>query len=197
MRKSQKYKYLILFIFGVMVFWLGSQWTMAAAAGKARDKHEKEEISSHVSDDEGYHDEGSVHLSEEEITEFDIQIVKAERGFIGPTVELSGEIVVNPDRFAHVVPRVAGVVRKVNVGLGDRVRSGDVMAIIDSRELSDLKSGFLAAVERRDLTRTSFVRENRLWKQSISSERDFLAAKQRLAESEIAARSAEQKLHAL
>ena len=141
--------------------------------------------------------ERSVRLSVSEIEEFGIQISQAEAGMIGPTIELAGEIVVNPDRFAHVVPRVGGVVRRVDAGLGDHVEAGAVMATIDSRELSDLKSAYLAAIERLELAKTSFEREERLWKQDISSERDFLQAKQAHAEARIEARSAEHKLQAL
>lgn len=99
---------------------------------------------------EGDHEGGrSLRLSESEIEEFGILLSRAEAGVLGHTIELTGEIVVNPDRFAHVVPRVGGVVRSVYSGLGDRVQTGAVMATIDSRELSDLKSGYLAALERR------------------------------------------------
>jgi membrane fusion protein, heavy metal efflux system len=139
----------------------------------------------------------SVHISKAELDEFGIGLTRAQAGVIGPTLDLAGEVVVNPDRFAHVVPRVGGVVRQVRVGLGDNVRSGEVMATIDSRELSDLKSAYLAAVERLALSKTSFEREEGLWKQNISSEREFLAAQQAFAEARIEARSAKHQLRAL
>ncbi len=144
-----------------------------------------------------HEEERSVHLSAVEIEEFGIRLSRAEAGVIGPIIELAGEIVANPDRFAHVVPRVGGIVRRVEASLGDHVKAGAVMATTDSRELSDLKSAYLAAVERRELARAAFEREERLWKQNISSERDFLEAKQSFAEVRIEARSAEHKLHAL
>jgi cobalt-zinc-cadmium efflux system membrane fusion protein len=143
------------------------------------------------------HEEGVVHLSASEIEEFGIQLIPAAAGVIGPTIELAGEIVTNPDRFAHVVPRVSGVVSHVAAGVGARVQGGAVLATIDSRELSDLKSDYLATLERRELARTSFEREERLWKQEISSEREYLQARQAYAEARINARSAGLKLHAL
>ena len=139
----------------------------------------------------------SVHISKAELDEFGIGLTRVQAGVIGPTLDLAGEIVVNPDRFAHVVPRVGGVVREVRAGLGDSVRTGEVMATIDSRELSDLKSAYLAAVERLVLSKTSFEREEGLWKQNISSERDYLGAKQAFAEARIEANSSEHKLRAI
>ena len=144
-----------------------------------------------------HHEEQSVHLTAAEIDEFGIRLATAEAGVIEEPIELSGEIVVNPDRFAHVVPRVDGIVRSVLTGLGDRVSAGGIMATIDSRELSDLKSAYLAAQERRDLASVSFEREQRLWRQEISSERDYLQAKQAHLEAEIAARSTRHKLLAI
>jgi cobalt-zinc-cadmium efflux system membrane fusion protein len=143
------------------------------------------------------HEEATIHLSPAEIDEFGIQLSPVGAGVIGRPIELAGEIVVNPDRFAHVVPRVDGIVRQVVTGLGDRVEAGAVMATIDSRELADLKSTFLATLERRQLARLSFEREERLWRQAISSERDYLQAKQAYAEAAIEARSARHKLQAI
>lgn len=159
-----------------------------------KDPHGREADSQTTRDS---HEDGAVELDRHEIDEFGIRVETAGGAAIGPQIELAGEIVPNPDRFAHVVPLVGGVVRQVEAGLGDTVRAGDVMAVIQSRELSDHKSAYLAARERLDLERSSFEREERLWERSISSERDFLAAKQRLAEARIAFRSAEHKLHAL
>lgn len=193
----------------MLLFGLLSAWILAAPVAGQTDEHDDHgEKEAHTDHDgrvaEGEHvdhdehgEERSVHLSKAEMAEFGIRVSAAGPGAIGPTIKLAGEIVANPDRYAHVVPRVEGVVRGVRVGLGDRVRSGDVMAVLDSRELSDLKSAYLSAVERRDLAEAAFAREERLWKQSISSEREFLAAKQAVAEARIEARSAEHKLHAL
>lgn len=142
-------------------------------------------------------DEGIVRISPEEIKEFGIVLAKAEPGELKVYVSLPGEVVVNPDRFAHMIPRMSGVVRKVHKNLGDRVQEGEIMAVIESRELSDLKASLLAAKERIELLATAFTREEKLWKGSISSEREYLEAKQALAEARIELRSAQYKLYAL
>jgi cobalt-zinc-cadmium efflux system membrane fusion protein len=184
------------FVLVVLTVLLTSTLEIRAAGGDEGADGRNAGAGKHVGND-AHGEESSVHLTKTEIEEFGIRLLEVVGGLVGPSVELSGEIVVNPDRFAHVVPRVGGVVRNVQVGLGDSVRAGDVMAVIDSRELSDLKSAYLATVNRKELAEASFAREERLWKQNISSERDYLAAKQALAETGIAARSAEHKLQAL
>ena len=48
---------------------------------------------------------------------------------------LTGKITLNEDRVAHIYPLVEGRVDEVNVGLGDAVKRGQQMAVIQSREV--------------------------------------------------------------
>ncbi|MFC1452554.1 efflux RND transporter periplasmic adaptor subunit [Verrucomicrobiota bacterium] len=103
----------------------------------------------------------------------------------------------NEDRVVHMVPRVAGIAREVHKSIGDHVEEGEILAVIDSRELADAKSEYLAASARGALAERSFAREKALRDKQVSSEQDYLEAEQALAEARIELRSAEQKLHAL
>ena len=104
---------------------------------------------------------------------------------------------INTDRMVHIVPRVPGIVREVKKKLGDAVKTGEVMAIIESRDLADIKATYLASIERFDLANAILAREEKLWKDQISAEQEFLDAKKAFAEARIQMRSSEQKLRAL
>lgn len=142
-------------------------------------------------------EERAVLLDEDTIARFGIETAVAGPGRLAVITELPGEVQVDGDRMAHVAPRVGGVVRGVFASLGDEVRAGQLMAVLESRELADAKADFLAANERLGLARATFEREERLWRNKISSEQDYLDARNGLAEARIATRTAEQKLHAL
>ena len=133
------------------------------------------------------HEEGGqrVSLSAAERAEFGIQVAAAAPGELRVRVDTPGEVLVNPDRVAHISPRVPGVAVETFANVGDRVRQDQVLAVLHSRELSELKSAYLVARERLELARTTFDREKSLWDQSISSERLFLEAKNGLAEARI------------
>ena len=47
---------------------------------------------------------------------------------------------------------------------GDQVKIDDVLAVLTSRELAELRAGYLTARERRLLAQTAFDREEQLWK---------------------------------
>jgi len=110
---------------------------------------------------------------------------------------LPGEVSVNQNRLAHIVPKVSGVVQRVRKTVGDRVRAGEVLAIIESRELAELKATFLANRERVALAEANFAREAELRKKKITAEQEYLSAKQALAETRIELYSAEQRLKVL
>ena len=73
--------------------------------------------------------------------------------------------------------RVPGVVAAVDRRIGDQVRAGDLLAVLDSREMADAKSEYLTAVRQENLARTTLNREAGLWKKKVSAEQDYLDAR--------------------
>lgn len=140
---------------------------------------------------------GLIVLSEQQIRTAGIATAKAAPATIGAVVQLPGEVRFNEDRTAHVVPRVAGVAESVSADLGQTVRKGQVLAVISSPELADLRSTALAAQKRLGLAKVTYEREKKLWEDKISAEQDYLQAQQALREAEIAAQTANSKLTAL
>lgn len=142
------------------------------------------------------HDE-TIALSDAQIQSAGIGIDKAAPARIRSSNQLPGEIRFNEDRTAHVVPRLAGVVESVPANLGQAVKRGQVLAVIASTGLSELRSELLAAQRRLALAKSTYTREKLLWQEKISAEQDYLAAQQALHEAEIAVANAQQKLVAL
>lgn len=136
-------------------------------------------------------------LTPEQRKHFGIVVQPAGPGTLANEVSLPGEIVFNQDRVVHIVPRVAGIAREVFKSVGDAVEADEVLAVIESRELADAKSEYLASRARAALAEKTFAREQALRAKQVSSEQDYLEAEQALAEARIEMRSAAQKLHAL
>jgi len=148
-----------------------------------------------VEDDHDLHgDERVVRVHDEDLERLGIEIEIAGPGSLMVTTQLPGEVQVNGDRMAHVAPRVGGVVREVRASLGDTVRKGQLLAVLSSRELADAKAAYLAANERLRMADATYSREERLWQGKISSEQDYLDARQKRAEGRIELRTTEQKL---
>jgi cobalt-zinc-cadmium efflux system membrane fusion protein len=80
-----------------------------------------------------------------------VTLATAGPGVVDFAIELPGEVRPNADRTAHVAPRFAGTVREVRVVAGDRVRAGDVLAVIESDTLAryELRAAFDGTVVDR------------------------------------------------
>jgi membrane fusion protein, heavy metal efflux system len=141
--------------------------------------------------------EGKVKLGADQIKSAGIEIATVGSRRMVTTFELPGEIKADETRVAHVVPTLQGVVTDVTKKAGDRVQKGELLAVLNSRELADTKSTYLAAEHHTEFARVALEREEALWKKKISAERDYLAAKRDLDEAKLNEDVAAQKLVAL
>jgi cobalt-zinc-cadmium efflux system membrane fusion protein len=164
-----------------------------------RDKHKEKTGDKHAEKPAGKHEEkpGKIALNESQTKAAGITVSTAGAAKINTVVMLPGEIRYNEDRTAHVVPRLGGVVERVPADLGQKVKKGQVLAVIASTDLSEQRSELLTAQKRLSLARTTFEREKKLWQDKISAEQDYLQARQAMQEAEIAVQNARQKLEAL
>ena len=141
--------------------------------------------------------EARVSMTDQQLKQNNVEVLTAGPARIKSALQLIGEIRFNEDRLVHVVPRLTGVVESSLANAGDRVRKGQVLAVISSQALANQRSELLAAQQRLALTRTIFEREKKLWEDKISAEQDYLQARNAMQEAEIALQSAQQKLASL
>lgn len=169
----------------------------------SRDDHDEqahtgEELEQHGEEEEGeHHEEQALALDPEMLSDSGIELAVAAPGIVEIFTELPGEVHLDQDRMAHVSCRVGGVAVEVRKSLGDTVRAGELLAVLESRELADSKAAYLAGRERLALAEATASREQRLWQQRVSAEQDYLDARVALAEAKIELRASEQKLRAL
>ena len=141
--------------------------------------------------------ESRVAMTDEQLKNNGVQVATVGPARIKTTLQLQGEVRLNDDRTVHVVPRLTGLVESVAANAGDKVRRGQVLAVVSSQSLADQRSEWLAAQKRVALARTNFEREKTLWEDKISAEQDYQQARHALQETEIAEQSARQKLASL
>ena len=137
---------------------LGSLEKRQRSAGGA--SYGEQEASRHAEEEGEHHgEERMVLLDEKELKEFGIPLAEAGPGVIEIQATFPGEVALDPDRLAHIVPRAPGIARQMEVRIGDRVRAGAVLAWLESAELGEAKAAFLAARRRLELARTDLERE--------------------------------------
>lgn len=138
-----------------------------------------------------------VHLDPNQVELANIQSVPVRRGSMPVELQLNGEVVFDGAHLVSLTPRVSGSVQEVLKTVGSLVAEGDVLVVLHSRELAEAKSGYLAAQQRMQLEQGRFERLEKLWKEKIAAEQDYLDARQALAEAKIEFQTAGQALFVL
>jgi cobalt-zinc-cadmium efflux system membrane fusion protein len=160
-------------------------------------QEKREESAQEHQDERGEHEEKKLQLSAEAQTEAGIILAEATGGELEQTLNLPGALTLNADTVLHIVPRIAGIVQRVNKTLGDDVKPGDVLAVIESRELAETKAAYLAAKQRLALAQATLASAEELKAKRILPGLEYLATKREFANAEIELRTVTHKLHAM
>ena len=141
--------------------------------------------------------EARVTLSAKQLKDNAIEVLTAAPANIQTNLRLIGEIKLNADNAAQVLPRISGVVNNVTANVGDIVKKGQTLAIISSPTLVDHRGDLAAARQRLNLAKITLKREETLWREKISAEQDYLAAKNNMQLAVIEVSRQQQKLSSM
>lgn len=139
-------------------------------------------------------DAAGVRLTDNQIKLIGLKTTVVQRGKITNDIVLNGEVTPDQDRTIDVVARIGGQVREVPRQLGDAVRAGATLAVVESTEITQAEAAYHVALSKAELARSQLARENGLRRQKVSSEQDYQAARQAATEAEIELQAAARKL---
>jgi cobalt-zinc-cadmium efflux system membrane fusion protein len=107
-----------------------------------------------------------------------IRIDSAYSSGINDEVKLSGEVSFNDNMVVKVFPFSSGQVLTVSVSLGDKVKKGQVLAIIKSADVAGNYSDLSAAENDLAIAKKQMENEAALYQNGIASEREYLESKE-------------------
>lgn len=120
---------------------------------KAKGGHEHDEKDAHGA-------KGRVELTAEKLANANLGTETVGPASVHITLSVFGKIVPDEERLAHISPRFAGIVKKVNKHLGETVNSGDVLATVESNESLqsyDIKAPLAGTIIERSVSVGEFV----------------------------------------
>jgi membrane fusion protein, heavy metal efflux system len=168
---------------------------MLAACGQ-EPSAEKNGAGEHAEEKAGERAEGLVELSPQQIADAGIEVTRPTVGGVTGAIEIPATIEGDPQSVQVVSAAVGGRVVSLTRNLGQSVRRGDTLAVLESREAASLNAGVEAARARVALAQSVLRREQRLFAERVSPEQDLIAARTAATEASIALRLAQQQLSA-
>jgi cobalt-zinc-cadmium efflux system membrane fusion protein len=131
--------------------------------------------------------------SREMVDRLGLAFAPVTRGAVEEVVGATGEINYDPTRVARATSRAAGTVWRVERQVGDKVKRGEVLAIVDSVEVGKAKAEFQQALVQLDLRRET-VAKLRPMAGTTVPEKDVQAAEAAVEEGEVRMITAEEAL---
>jgi cobalt-zinc-cadmium efflux system membrane fusion protein len=119
---------------------------------------------------------GEIWLTADQVRGARLEIAPAAPRDLAQRLMTAGRVAFDEGKIAHVFPPVSGRVTRVLAALGQRVRKGEPLAVIESPDLASAWSDLVKA--RADVTAAEheLERQKALYEHRASAERDFETA---------------------
>lgn len=140
------------------------------------------------------HKEGAsdaVAMTAEQATAAGIAVQRVAASGLANEVLAQATVAAAPNGQAVLTARAAGAVTRINKRIGDPVRAGEALAVVESREAAQIAAERTAASARADLARKQLARERRLFEQRVSARQDYEQAQAEAAAANAEARRAQ------
>ncbi len=95
-------------------------------------------------------------------------------------VSAAGTVQLNGKRVFEVTPRISGVILEDPLDLGDKVKAGELLLSLQSRELADMVANYVAAEEAMIFASAAAQQERRLAEKNLSSAEQVRETEQNL-----------------
>jgi multidrug efflux pump subunit AcrA (membrane-fusion protein) len=123
-----------------------------------------------------------------------VDVGLVERQPISESVLANGQITYDQTRFASLSSRLPGTVCDVEKSVGDRVRSGEVLALVDAAEVGRAKTELIQALAQEELQKKVVNRLDGLSSQGIVPGREAQTAQTEYVQARARLLSAQQAL---
>jgi cobalt-zinc-cadmium efflux system membrane fusion protein len=138
-----------------------------------------------------------IRMDEERIGLAKIELAKAGPAILAKRVSVPAVIAPDADRVAHVSVKLSGTVAELRKNIGDDVEKGEVLGALESREVADAKSEYMAARLSNDLQQDLAARDKAAWDSRAVPEQQYIRSRNAASQTAMRLDIARQKLFAL
>ena len=137
--------------------------------------------------EESHGPEGFLPMTPERMTASGITVEQVKLGSLASEIIAQGTITAPPQGQALVTARADGAIVRISKRLGDPVRPGETIALLESREAAAFVAERNAAAARAQAARAAAAREQRLFNAKVTARQDLESAisARQIAEAEL------------
>ncbi len=117
----------------------------------------------------------SLQINPKFIKEWNIRVANPESGELVEKVVMNGVVQDNKDSSYIINTPVCGIVANITKDIGDPVRKGDILCVLNSPELLEIKTRYIKAFQDHRLKQENFERAKNLIKIKALEQKEFSA----------------------
>jgi len=159
----------IRLIVGIFVF--GSIMSACNSSSSEENGGHDEEYVDH--EDEGNSEEGIVSLTKQQMDAIGLKIVQFERRNMAVGIQATGKLELAPQDRADISPVLGGIVKSVEVFEGDKVKKGQVLAVLEHPDFIQYQQDYINNLNTLNYLEKEYARQKRLYEEKVGSGRDF------------------------
>jgi cobalt-zinc-cadmium efflux system membrane fusion protein len=114
-------------------------------------------------------------VSPEIIKQWGIQYAEVQQQDYVEKVTLTGVVKENQETTFFINPLVPGTVTAIKKDIGDTVRKGDVLCVLNSPELLELKTKYIKAIQDYRLTKENYERTKKLFNIKAIEQKELIS----------------------
>ncbi|MGY4472836.1 efflux RND transporter periplasmic adaptor subunit [Bradyrhizobium sp. USDA 3364] len=154
-------------------------------------------VASHAAEQGRDPKSATIAIDDERIKLAGIELGQSGPASIAQRVTVPGAIVPDSGRVAHVSVKLAGTVAELRKNIGDDVVKDEILGVLESREVADAKSEYLAAKLNNELQQDLTTRDKLAWEGRAIPEQQYIKSRNAAAQTVLRFGIARQKLLAL
>jgi cobalt-zinc-cadmium efflux system membrane fusion protein len=132
-------------------------------------------------DNEHHHHEhgenGVINLNNKQQEALNLKIGDFKMRNLTTVVKINGQLEVSPKSRAEVTTLIGGTVKEINVFFGDKVKKGQVLAVLEHPDFISLQEAFAEVANNLEYLEQNYNRQKDLINANATSDKDYQKAK--------------------
>lgn len=127
------------------------------------------------SDDEGskHHVEDEITITSQQAKSINLKIGSLKSLKVSEVIETNGELELAPQNIADVHVLIGGVITKINVIEGSKVRKGQVLATLQHPDVIEVQEDLISQNSELNYLKQEFRRQEKLYNEKVGSGKEF------------------------
>lgn len=158
-------------------------------------KHEDHDHDEMATKEEHHEDEAA--LTKEQMEKIGLELGRLESKNLNATLKVSGQLELPPQNRASVSSMAAGIVQRIHVRQGERVKKGQVLATLQDPSLIEVQREYLEAEGELLFLNKEYERQKTLSKEEVAATKKFEKTESERAVTLAKFQAAKSKMNAL